>query len=87
MSESENESVGSIVEVISSEDSSFEDDYGIINLGVAVRPYHGEPVANIEDAEAYEQDEEDPDQIPMDVLGARFERRIPVNEWYVPFQI
>ena len=61
MSESENESVGSIVEVISSEGSSFEDDYGIVNLGRAVRLYHGEAVANVEDAEAYEQDEEDLD--------------------------
>ena len=87
MSESENESVGSIVEVISSEGSSFEDDYGIVNLGRAVRPYHGEPVANVEDAKAYEQDEEDLDQILMDVLGARYERKIPVNEWYLPFQI
>eukprot|EP00795_Rhopilema_esculentum_P010086 gene10086-18737_t len=81
MSESENESVGSVVKVISSEGSGFEDDYGIINLEGAVRPYQGEPFANLEDAEAYEQDEEDPDQIPMDVLGARYERRIPVNEW------
>eukprot|EP00795_Rhopilema_esculentum_P011113 gene11113-19985_t len=39
MSDSENESVGSVVEVISLEGSSFEDHYGIVNLGGAVRPY------------------------------------------------
>ena len=50
MSESENESVGSIVEVILSEGSSFEDDYRIVNLGGAVRPYQSKPVANMEDA-------------------------------------
>ena len=57
-----------------------EEDYGLVNLE-ANAPYQGEPLAVAgEPAFVFE---EDKNRIPHEVLAARSEGRIDVNEWCV----
>ena len=72
---------------VQSEES--EEDYGVVNLGEGgIMPYQDEPLLpqgmDGEDVGNHDNDE-DIDGIPLASLEARFEKRVPVNGWYVLF--
>ena len=71
--------IGSFVQ---SEDS--DEDYGVVNLDAGgILPYQDEPL--LPQGMEREYDDDDIDGIPLESLEARFERRLPVNGWYVLF--
>ena len=76
MSDSEYSSNESVPQRSSSESSSTDEDYGVVNLQ-AHAPYQDEPLAVPGQARVVY--EEDKDGIPRETLEARFEKRIAVN--------
>ena len=68
-------------ESMASVDSESEGDYGNVNL-LPNAPYQDEPPAVPGQQPAFEF-EEDPDGIPHDVLAAREEGQIRLDNWYV----
>ena len=79
MTESDLGMSSSISEMSSGSEDSAEENYGNFNLDA---PYHGEPLANVDDANQEDINiEEDPDGIALQILESRFERRLPVNQW------
>ena len=75
--------IGSFVQ---SEDS--DEDYGVVNLGAGgIMPYQDEPLLPQGMDREYlgNNDDDDIDGIPLESLEARFEKRVPVNGWYVLF--
>ena len=61
--------------------SDTSDSGGEMEVVGEVRPYADEPLAHTTDEE--EDDEEDQDGLTPDVLRARFEGEVAVNEWLV----
>ena len=61
--------------------SDTSDSGGEMEVVGVVRPYANEPLAHTTDEE--EDDEEDQDGLTPDVLRARFEGEVAVNEWLV----
>ena len=63
-------------------ESKLDADYGVVNLGAGgIVPYLDKPILPEGIAEARNDEEEDIDRIPLESLEARFEKRIPVNQW------
>ena len=87
MSASDSEDATSSANESSVMESESDADYGVVNLGAgAMVPYQDEPIIhepNVAGDIAY--DEEDIDGIPLESLESRFEKRTPVNQWYVLF--
>lgn len=87
MSASDSEDATSSANESSVMESESDADYGVVNLGAgAMVPYQDEPIIhepNVAGDIAY--DEEDIDGIPLESLESRFEKRTPVNQWYVYF--
>ena len=72
-------SLNDAVSTVNVEDADREEDYGIIRLG-ANAPYWGEPQAVLGQRPANRLNE-DKDGISIDIIEARFERRVNVDSW------